>query len=83
LQRQVGDFSLGSPPCDQAAADAKIQKALAEGPQVFEWVTRKKNAELFWTEVSLKSTRIGGAQRALAVVRDLDDRRRVEKALQE
>jgi two-component system, cell cycle sensor histidine kinase and response regulator CckA len=59
-----------------------IRKAFKEGSQHFEWLAKKKNGELFWTEVVLSATRIGGAGRVLAVVRDITERKRMELALQ-
>lgn len=60
-----------------------IRKAVEQGPQVFEWQYRKKNGEVFWAEVTLKNTEIGGKGRVLAVVRDIDHRKRAEDALRE
>ena len=58
-----------------------VTKAVAEGPQVFEWRARKKNGELFWVEVALKSATINGQRRILAVVRDITERVVAEEAL--
>ncbi len=54
---------------------AQIQKSIHEGPVVFEWQARRKNGELFWSEVSLKNTEIGGDLRIIAVVRDISERK--------
>ncbi|MFW5687808.1 MAG: PAS domain S-box protein [Bacteroidota bacterium] len=60
-----------------------IQKAIEEGPQVFEWHSKRKNGELFYSEISLKSTEIGGKGRVLAVLRDVTERKMSEQALNE
>jgi len=61
----------------------RIRQAAAVGPQVFEWQSKKKNGELFWTEVALRAAQIGGQQRVLAIVRDITERKRGETALTE
>ncbi len=58
-----------------------IKKAVIEGPQVFEWISRKKNREIFHSEVSLKKAFIDGKERVLAVVRNIDERKRAEKEI--
>ncbi len=71
----LGDISTGVPPYTQEAAEEKIQKALNEGPQVFDWLARKKSGELFWVEVSLRCYHFDDKPRVLAVVRDINDRK--------
>jgi PAS domain S-box-containing protein len=70
-------------PYTEPRALENIRKAVELGPQVFEWQFRKKNGEAFWSEVTLKNTEIGGKGRVLAVVRDIDHRKRAERALRE
>lgn len=57
------------------------QKAITEGPQRFDWLAKKKNGEVFWVEVSLKRTIIGGMERDLTVVRDISERKKYEEEL--
>lgn len=78
----VHDFSAGEPPYSLNEAVSLIRKAVEEGPQTCEWLGRKKNGELFWTEVTLTASHIGGEGRVLAVVRDIGDRKEIEKRLQ-
>ncbi len=73
------DSSEGSPPYSLAEAVDLLRRAVNEGPQVFEWRSRRKGGELFWTEVALRSTCIGGHGRVLAVVRDISERKRAEE----
>jgi PAS domain S-box-containing protein len=61
----------------------RLRQAATEGPQVFEWQSKRKNGELFWTEVALRAAKIGGQGRVLAVVRDITKRKRAETALAE
>lgn len=78
----VHDFSAGEPPYSLNEAIGYIRKAVEEGSQSYEWLGRKKGGELFWAEVSLTASHIGGEGRVLAVVRDITDRKEIEKRLQ-
>jgi PAS domain S-box-containing protein len=82
LDRKAQNFGAGEPPYTVQDALAWIRKAVEEGPQQFEWLAIRKNGELFWTEVVLSATRIAGALRVLAVVRDLTERRQAEEEKQ-
>ena len=61
-----------------ADAARKIQKAVEAGPQFFEWRSKRKNGELFWSEVSLTCLTLDGQKRVLAVVRDVSERKQAE-----
>jgi len=78
----VHDFSAGEPPYSLNEAIRYIRKAVEEGSQTYEWLGRKKSGELFWADVSLTASHIGGEGRVLAVVRDITDRKEIEKRLQ-
>ncbi len=79
LNEQEYELSSGVPPYSSKNAIGWIQKAVTEGPQNFEWLAKKKNGELFWTEIVLSATRLGGEGRVLAVVRDLTERKYAEE----
>ena len=81
LQLRIGDISSGDPRFTQAAAIEKIEKAINEGPQLFEWHARHKNGNCFWVEVALRNTTIGGKGRVLAVVRDITQRKQLDSEL--
>jgi len=83
LQSTVNDISVGRPPYSQEEAVELINKAATGGSQIFEWHCRRKNGEPFWVEVILKQAVIGGVPRVLALVNDIDDRKRAEEALVE
>jgi PAS domain S-box-containing protein len=70
-------------PYTPAEALQKIKLAASGQPQVFEWLAVKKNDELFWAEVSLRSALIGGQDRVLAVSRDITRRKQAEEALRD
>jgi PAS domain S-box-containing protein len=64
-------------------ARRQMNKAMEEGPQVFEWITRTKHRGNIWVEVALRYTQIGGRDRILAVVRDIDVRKRLQEQLRQ
>ena len=66
-------------PYTKADAEERILKTLAEGPQVFEWLSRRRNGETFWSEVSLQSSDIDGEKQILVVVRDITARKQAEE----
>jgi len=79
LSRPFQDLSSGDPPYSAHDALEWIQKSVAEGPQEFEWVYRRKSRELFWAEIALSATSIAGQRRVIAVVRDISERKEIER----
>jgi two-component system cell cycle sensor histidine kinase/response regulator CckA len=58
-----------------------LRRAADQGPQLFEWLATDRNGRRFWVEISLRRAAIGGRDRLLAVLRDIEDRKRAEEAL--
>ncbi len=79
LLLDVSRLSEGVPPYTQLEASEYIQMAVTEGPQLFEWHSCRKSGELFWSEVSL----IYDRQSVIAVVRNIEDRKKALDALRE
>ena len=79
----VGGISEGTPPYDASHAAAYVQRAAGGEPQRFEWVVRRATGERVWVEVRLRNAEIDGADRVLASVRPIDERKRTEAALHE
>jgi PAS domain S-box-containing protein len=77
----VEALSAGTPPYTQQDALHKLKKALEGEPQIFEWLAKDKAGRLFWIEVSIKRSRIGGIERVLAVVREISERKKAEDEL--
>lgn len=82
LSKQTRDLVAGVPPYDWETVCRKIKLAIDEGPQVFEWLARKKDGRDFWVEVSLRSSTIGGQGRVLAVLRDITLRKAHEREIE-
>jgi PAS domain S-box-containing protein len=75
---------LSGPDTEQIVKDPlKLIKKAKEKPQVFEWLARKYGGDTFWTEVTLKRAEIHGETKIIAVVRDISDRKKTQKMLEE
>ncbi len=74
----VDQLSSQIPPYTVKEAGEWVAKAVRGEPQVFEWHAKDKNGGLFWVEVNLKRASIGGEDRILAIVRDIDQRKKAE-----
>ncbi len=83
LNLGVKDISAENDIRTQERALELIKNAVDFGPQVFEWKAKRKDGEIFYAEISLRSTEIGGEGRVLAVVRDVSDRKLMEQKVKE
>lgn len=83
INLNVGAVSHGEPPFTQLHAEEKIRKARDEGPQVFEWLSRSRDGKLIWTEVHLARVNLVGEDRILAIVRNIDKRKREQLQIAE
>jgi len=81
IMQTVGKFSSALLPYTDEFAIEIIKKVMNGHPQKFEWHAKKSNGTLFWVEVSLSSTSIGGENRVLAVVRDISERKEAESRI--
>jgi PAS domain S-box-containing protein len=81
-QLKVTALCGGGPGSEMELALSLLAQAAAGSPQVFEWQARDRAGRVFWVEVHLKPIRLGGRDRVLAVLRDIDRRKRAEEALQ-
>jgi PAS domain S-box-containing protein len=72
---------LGASPYGRKEILQKMRLALTEGPQIFQWRSRRKSGELFWSEIELHATMIGGRRRLISAVRDVEHRVKAEDAL--
>jgi PAS domain S-box-containing protein len=83
--RAIGIAAVSSdePPYTAEEAFARLKKAAEGEPQIFEWRAKDKEGRLFWVEVSLSRSLIGGRDRILAVVRDITYRREAADAMRQ
>jgi len=81
LKIDPNEASAGYPPHSASEAFEWIRKARDEGPQIFEWMGRRKDGALFPTEVSLSTGKVDDELRVIAVVRDITDRKNAERLL--
>ncbi|BBL74827.1 PAS domain S-box protein [Methylomagnum ishizawai] len=66
----------------EAVAREKTQAALAEGPQFFEWRSRRADGGLFDVEIALGRVEMGGAVYLQAIVRDITERKALQLRLE-
>ena len=78
LHMSVEDLISGEPPYSFPEALVLIEKSREEGTQEFEWLSRRKNGESFWSEIAITPTRVVGERRVLAVIRDITERKEME-----
>ncbi|MCW5774337.1 MAG: EAL domain-containing protein, partial [Rhodospirillaceae bacterium] len=81
IGQDIAILSSGTPPFTQDAVMEWVSRARKEGAQTFEWQCRRKNASLFWTEMTIRFTKFGGRELILATIRDITARKRDEQRI--
>jgi len=81
LKATIGDLSAYNEGYSEERAQNLIKEALEKGHIKFDWLAKRKNGEIFWVEVSLKKSKIGGIERIIAEVRDISERKKYEEEL--
>ncbi|PNU19403.1 hypothetical protein C2E25_12545 [Geothermobacter hydrogeniphilus] len=79
LASDIDKLSSGTAPYTGEEARVLVEKTRRDGQQVFEWHARRLDGELFWAEVSLRTTTIAGKQVIIAGVRDISQRKQMEE----
>ncbi len=79
LNYTIEEFSANSESYTLDDALNYIQLANSGQNVSFEWLAKKHNGDLFWTEVTLRKTEISGNDRVIAVVRDITERKQSEE----
>jgi PAS domain S-box-containing protein len=77
-----GAVSSGEPPYTEETARERVRRAADGETQTFEWQGRDSDGTVFWEEVSLSRAVVDGETRVLAIVRDIDDRKRAKHRFQ-
>ncbi len=75
----IEDLSSGIPPYTHRSAIHWIRRAQRSGPQALEWQARDKSGRLFWVDVGMRVATIGGQERLLVAVRDINERKRSDQ----
>lgn len=73
----VANLSSGNKGYELENAIEHLKEAMATGSKVFDWEAKRKNGELFWVEVALKRAKIVDDDVILAVVRDIDEKKKL------
>ncbi|CDI01402.1 putative Diguanylate cyclase [Candidatus Competibacter denitrificans Run_A_D11] len=81
LGQSIAKITVNPPATVDESPSYRIRKAVTDGTLVFQWLFQRRDGETFWAEVALKSSRIGGENRVLAVVRDISMHKQAEAAL--
>jgi len=83
VDKDISTLSSNKEPYTIQLALSYIDKAVENIPQTFEWQSKKISGEVFWTEVSLKKASINNNDFIIAVVRNIENRKRQEQLLEE
>jgi PAS domain S-box-containing protein len=71
-----------TPPFSKKDLLGRLDQVNRDGPQTFEWLSRKKNGDKFWTQVQLKHFRVDGKKCILAVIEDIHEQKILRENLQ-
>jgi PAS domain S-box-containing protein len=83
IGKSIALLSSDVAPFEAAEAQTRLELAAAGEAQRFDWQCRRKDGELFWAEISIRSAPIGRRDMTLAVVRDLTERHAIEEQLRQ
>jgi len=78
IGRALESLSTGLSPLVQRDLMTLLREARSRGPQIFEWLCKARDERLFWGEISLRYTSLGGRPVGLAILRDISERKRKE-----
>ena len=78
---KMTDIIANIPPYTLDNTMSLIRKAGQGEPQLFEWLCKSKLNHYFWVEVNLKSAVLQGGKYVLAVIRDISERKHIEKEM--
>jgi PAS domain S-box-containing protein len=76
-------LSLAEYPYTEIEFYQRIKEAKTGEIQRFEWRSKEHSGHVFWSEIILKRTGLGGKERILGIVRDIRDRKQAEEQLQQ
>jgi PAS domain S-box-containing protein len=79
----ISQLSEGKSPYSDQEIVEWLKKARTQGPQIFEWHARHKEGHLFWVEVNIHFVVIGGQDRFVVSVRNIEQRKKIESVLKD
>lgn len=79
LNAKLADFSANVAPYTLEKVLENLRLAREEGPQTFDWLAQRLDGQQFWVEVILQRARIDTADRIIALVRDISERKQQEQ----
>jgi two-component system, cell cycle sensor histidine kinase and response regulator CckA len=77
----LAQLSSGTAPYTEKEAMEWVHKGIEEGPQLFEWIARRRDGTPIWFENNLKRIEIEGKERVLVLGRDTTERKKGEEEL--
>jgi two-component system, cell cycle sensor histidine kinase and response regulator CckA len=78
------EHNLQSPaPYSSLEAQEWLRRTVETGPQLFEWLGRRKSGDRFWCEISLCKIEDAGNDKVIAVVRDITQRKQKEEEVRQ
>jgi PAS domain S-box-containing protein len=69
----------GEFPYSRAEASERLQRALQEEPQLFEWLAQDRDGRRHWVELNLTTAPLGPKRYLIATVRDIQARKEAEQ----
>ena len=79
----IAMLSSGVYPYTLDVAIEQFKTVTTEGQHKLEWHCKTKTGVLFWAEISLRYTEFGNIPAAVAIVRDIDERKQSDEKLSE
>lgn len=68
------EFSANVSPWTKLEGIEHARRAKTEGPQQFLWRSKRDDGTLFWSEIAMRTFSMGGEERLLVTIRDVEDR---------
>ncbi len=81
LGKSISSLSAELPNLRGEQLSSRVRNAAHADVVVFESRFQRRSGDIFWAEVSLKNSHIGGQNRVLAVVRDISLNKQAQEAL--
>ncbi len=79
----IAALFTGEPPFAALEAQEYLQKALQEGPQLFEWLAQDRAGRRHWVEINLTAAPIGHKHYLIATVRDIQHRKEADQKIKQ